>query len=47
MANFMILCEAYMGIEPHFDSWNYFFRTRLQQGLDAEVMVLDRVDIFV
>jgi hypothetical protein len=28
-ATFMTLCEAYMGIEPHFDLWNYFFRARL------------------
>jgi hypothetical protein len=25
MAAFMTLCEAYMGIEPHFDLCNYFF----------------------
>jgi hypothetical protein len=23
------LCEAYMGIEPHFDLWNYFFCAQL------------------
>jgi hypothetical protein len=22
----LTLCEAYMGIEPHFNLWNYFFR---------------------
>jgi hypothetical protein len=22
---FMILCEAYIGIEPHFNLWSYFF----------------------
>jgi hypothetical protein len=22
-------CEAYMGIEPHFNLWNYFFCARL------------------
>jgi hypothetical protein len=22
---FVTLCEAYMGIDPHFDLWNYFF----------------------
>jgi hypothetical protein len=26
---FMTLCEAYMGIEPHFDLWKYFFLTWL------------------
>jgi hypothetical protein len=27
MAAVMTLCDAYMGIEPHIDMWNYFFRT--------------------
>jgi hypothetical protein len=27
MAAFVTLCEVYMGIEPHFNMWNYFFRT--------------------
>jgi hypothetical protein len=26
---FVTLCEAYMGIEPHFDLWTYFFRVWL------------------
>jgi hypothetical protein len=39
MAAFMTLCEAYMGIEPHFDLWNYFFHAQLQQGSDAQVKV--------
>jgi hypothetical protein len=26
IAAFVILCEAYMGIEPHLNPWNYFFR---------------------
>jgi hypothetical protein len=24
--SFMTLCEAYLGIDPHFNLWNYFFR---------------------
>jgi hypothetical protein len=24
---FVTLCEVYMGIEPHFDLWNYIFST--------------------
>jgi hypothetical protein len=36
-----------MGIEPHFDLWNYFFRARLKQGSNAEVAVLGSVDLFV
>jgi hypothetical protein len=47
MAAFVALCEAYMGIEPHFNLWNYFFHTRLQQGLGMEVAALGSVDIFV
>jgi hypothetical protein len=26
MVDFMTLCETYMGIEPHFNLWSYFFR---------------------
>jgi hypothetical protein len=40
MAAFVTLCEAYMGIEPHINQWNYFFRAWLQQGLDTETMAL-------
>jgi hypothetical protein len=47
IAAFMTLCEAYVGIEPHFDLWNYFFRARLWPGPDAEAMVCGSVDIFI
>jgi hypothetical protein len=47
MAAFVTLCEAYMGIEPHFNLWNYFFHARLQQGSGAEMLHLGNVDIFV
>jgi hypothetical protein len=47
MAAFVTLCEAYMGIEPHFDLWNFFFRARLQQGSDAEAAVLGSVEVFI
>jgi hypothetical protein len=47
IAAFVTLCKAYMGIEPHFDLWNYFFRARLRQGSDAEAAVWGSVDIFV
>jgi hypothetical protein len=33
---FVTLCEAYMGIEPHFDLWNYFFRAWLWPASDTE-----------
>jgi hypothetical protein len=47
MTAFVTLCEAYMGIEPHFNLWNYFFRARLQQGSGIEKAALGNVDIFV
>jgi hypothetical protein len=47
IAVFVTLCEAYMGIRPHFDLWNYLFRARLRQGLDMEAAVLGSVDLFV
>jgi hypothetical protein len=47
MLSFVTLCEAYMGIEPHFQMWNYFFYARLRQGSDMEVAALFTVDIFI
>jgi hypothetical protein len=47
MVAFVTLCEPCMGVEPHFNLWNYFFRTRLQQGSSAEMVALGNVDIFV
>jgi hypothetical protein len=47
MAAFVTLCEAYMGIEPHFNLWNYFFHVQLQQGSGAEVAPLGSADIFI
>jgi hypothetical protein len=44
---FMTLCEAYMGIEPHFDLWNYFFHAQLRLGSDVELAVWGSVDISV
>jgi hypothetical protein len=41
------LCEAYMGIEPHFDLWNYFIHAWLRQGSDTETTALGSVDFFV
>jgi hypothetical protein len=35
---FVTLCEAYMGIDPHFSQWNHLFRSRLSQGSDTEAM---------
>jgi hypothetical protein len=47
IAAFVIMCEAYMGIEPHFNLWNYFFRARPQHGSNVEAAVLGSVDIFI
>jgi hypothetical protein len=29
MAAFILLCEGFLGIEPHFDLWRYFFTINL------------------
>jgi hypothetical protein len=47
MAAFVTLCEACMGIEPHFNMWNYFFHTWLQQGSGVQAAAFCSVDIFV
>jgi hypothetical protein len=39
IAAFMSLCEAYLGIDPEFDLWNYFFRVRCPQDPDTELIV--------
>jgi hypothetical protein len=44
---FMTLCEAYMGIEPHFNLWNYFFNVWLWLGSDTELVVWGCADISV
>jgi hypothetical protein len=44
---FVILCEAYMGIEPHFNLWNYFFRVQLRTDSDVEAVVWGCADIYV
>jgi hypothetical protein len=46
IATFVILCEDYMGIEPHFDLWDYLFRALLKQGSNVEATVWVSVDIF-
>jgi hypothetical protein len=44
---FVTLCEAYMGIEPHFNQWNYFFRIQLRPDSCVEAVVWGSMDIFV
>jgi hypothetical protein len=36
---FVTLCEAYLGINPDFDLWNYFFRVQHLQDLEVELMI--------
>jgi hypothetical protein len=36
---FVTLCEAYMGIDPHFDLWNYFFCVRRLHDPDVELII--------
>ena len=31
MAVFVMLCEGFLGIIPHFDLWRYFFTVNLQK----------------
>jgi hypothetical protein len=47
IAVFVTLCESYMGIEPHFNMWNYFFHVRLRSGSDVEVTGWGCADISV
>jgi hypothetical protein len=42
---FVTLCEAYMGIHPHFNLWNHFFHIRLPQSSGVEVVGLGGMDI--
>jgi hypothetical protein len=39
IAAFITLCEAYLGVDPKFDLWNYFFRVRRPQDPKMELMV--------
>jgi hypothetical protein len=36
---FVTLCEAYMGIDPYFDQWNYFFCVRRPQDPNAGLTI--------
>jgi hypothetical protein len=39
IATFVTLCESYMGIDPHFHLWNYFFRIWCPQDPDVELTI--------
>jgi hypothetical protein len=47
IAAFVTLCEAYMGIESHFNMWNYFFHIQLHLDSSMETAVWGFVDISV
>jgi hypothetical protein len=47
ITTFVTLCEAYIGIEPHLNPWNYFFRIRLWSDSDAAAMVWGSVEIYI
>jgi hypothetical protein len=47
MVAFVTLCEAFIGIEPHFNIWSYFFWARLRHGSDTGAAALGNVDILV
>jgi hypothetical protein len=47
IAAFVTLCEAYMGMEPHFNLWNYFFHMWLQSDSDVEAAMWGYADIYV
>jgi hypothetical protein len=42
---FITLCEAYMGIEPHINLWNYLFRVWLRPDSDTKAAVWDCTEI--
>jgi hypothetical protein len=41
ITTFVTLCEDYMGIDPHFDLWNYFFHVRHPQDPNTELAILE------
>jgi hypothetical protein len=43
----MTLRVAYIGIEPLFNLWNYFFRGQLWLGSDTEAAAWGSVNILV
>jgi hypothetical protein len=46
ISTFVTMCEAYMGIEPHFNSWN-FFHIRLWLDSDVAAVVWGYTEIYV
>jgi hypothetical protein len=44
---FVTLCEAYLGIDPNFDLWSYFFRVQSLHDLEAELTISEGAVIHV
>jgi hypothetical protein len=44
---FVTMCESYMGIEPHFNLWNYIFHVWLQLDSDVATAVWGCAEIYV
>ena len=36
MAVFVVLCEGFLGISPHFDLWRHFFTVNLQKKREKD-----------
>lgn len=36
LSAFVALCEGYLGIEPHFNLWRYFFKVQLETRADGK-----------
>jgi hypothetical protein len=36
ITTFVVLCEGYLGIEPHFELWRYFFFVSLHKKVEKE-----------
>jgi hypothetical protein len=34
-----MLCEAFMGIDPHWRMWQYFFSVQVSPGIDDQLYV--------
>jgi hypothetical protein len=47
ITTFITLCEAYMGIEPHFNLWNYFFCVQLRSGSNTKAVVWGCAVIYI
>ena len=43
IAAFIVMCEGYLGIEPHFELWRYFFSIALikkkERGRETPVLM--------